>query len=205
LEYPIYNTQDTDNVYNTWFKINIINKTVHPQVFELRELIEGDAVKYLLPLAKVGNIKGLDSIVPVMYLDEEYKYIYLVFRFTPFNWYLSVKDMLKASPAFHSSFKDNSNKFDIFQYRLDAEGKEVCNYFMKGQFHYFPDSYKKKMINFYKLNIQDRKYKIIMNDAKLRQELSDLYHNGTVLPDKIGLATKPKSDIEIWQNSGLYS
>jgi len=195
-----YSVKYNDNDYKNYFVINKINPTTRDNIFEFREFRKNKTHQYLYPLAGIKRDDVTYNFCINSYIDNDKDFIYLVFRYHPFEWYLEMKNkILIKSFDYIKTLKSVDDRFDIFQYAINPEFKQDINNFLEGQYHLFSKKLKTKITNYFQLTAQCRKYKILYNDPTLRNELSQMYHGGVTIPQKIGLDDKPVFEREILQ------
>jgi len=129
------------------------------------------------------------------YLDKEYNYIYLRYRFVGHETYLKLEEYLTRHRQFTERI--DQNEFTTFKFRIPDEFVDDCKYFIKGRYSKFSDLLKRRIIKFHKLDPRHRIAQTIFKKRELKMYWENFLEMS--LPVDCELDSKPLKSEEIWQ------
>lgn len=196
------------NDYPTYYIVNYINKyNNHYLLKEFNFLIQN---YFLLP--SICN----PQITLNPYFVNSYKFInhedwkdnddllYLVYRFTPSEYFNNIDAELTKESNFIQKIKDN--RFNIYIFKIPTKFMYYIDYYINNKVNLIDEFYKKKILKYFKsipynkeveLTINNSIFKLLTNESLLRKEMEK--ELGVKIPKEIQLIEKPTKEKLTWK------
>lgn len=129
------------------------------------------------------------------YISEDYKYMYMVYKFSPTTEYLELESKLIKHPMFVELYDPDPNTVVVKLKIPEAFHKDVIK-IMKGRYSDISPTMKSKICIFHSFNVRSKTFRMLHRDADLRKEMSQDF--GFEIPANIELMSKPIKEKEQW-------
>lgn len=128
------------------------------------------------------------------------EYLYLIYRYTPTNYYSLFKEAMQKQENFSIYVKDKDERFDCFVFKADLKLVEDVKLLMKGKYSHISKKAKEMIISYHKSNNPENRLNQILHRGHLRiKELEEQL--GCKLPKNIDLEEMPNPLNEEWRYS----
>lgn len=134
------------------------------------------------------------------YISENYRYIYLVYKFSPTAEYLELESKLIKHSMFIELTDPDPNTV-IVKFKLPEEFHKDVVKIMKGKYSEISPTMKSKICIFHSFNVKSKTYRMLHRDVELRKEMSLEFEYE--IPIDIELMTKPELNKEIWSETSI--
>lgn len=192
--------------YNTYYNTNYIYKEDKDKI-QINEFEDTISTTYVLPLI---GIQKKNLLIDLNFINcyighcnhehELGKYIYLMYRYTPTEYYSEFSKILQRQENFTYYFKDIDQRFDCFIFKTKKIFIEDVNIILKGQYSSISNKAKKTILNFHNQNNPNAPiYQILFKGYLRKNELEESL--GCTLPEDIDYEDKPNINNEIWNYS----
>lgn len=190
-------------IYNTYYKANYIYKEDRDNI-QINEFENTISTTYILPLI---GIKKRNLLLDLNFVNcyighcnhehEIGEYIYLMYRYTPTEYYGEFSKILQRQEGFTYYFKDVDQRFDCFIFKTKKVYIEDIKGILKGKYSFISNKTKKTILTYHDQNNPDAPiYQILFKGYLRRNELEESL--GCTLPEDIDYESKPNINNEIW-------
>lgn len=129
------------------------------------------------------------------YISEDYRYIYLMYKFSPTAEYLELESTLIKHSMF-VELTDPDPDTVVVKFKLPEEFHKDVLKIMKGKYSEISPTMKSKICIFHSFGVKTKTFRMLHRDVELRKEMSREFEYD--IPDEIELMSKPVKDKEIW-------
>lgn len=188
--------------FNTYYAANYI-KWISNNECMVQEKELNDSSIYLLPLIAINctnnvleipnrTFFGFNHLLINAYIINN-NTLGIVYRDIPSKGINEIKNKLKG----HGEVQVlDDNRFILFSFRINSNNYlNTIRLFKEGKFKEFDVGYTRLTTLFHGYSLDNIVYKILMNDPKLREEMSTKY--GYAIPEDCSLKSKPNLDNEL--------
>jgi len=188
-------------VENNNYVINLI-KRVHNYFYCFQEKITKTS-QFIMPvLGQNYAYFNFNDNFYNCYISENYRELYLVYKFKESSEYLELEEKLINHSNFIEIIDPNPETVVIKMSIPQMFWKDV-KLIMKGKYSEISPTLKSKICIFHKFHVNSRTYKVLYRHKGLKEELeTELACN---IPEEIDLVTKPILKEEVWTFRGILN
>jgi len=214
---------DSEDIVLRYDKLGYITTIIINDKFRIRvgEEWETDGIKYKVNLIRKDGeyyyciqeraTKTSQFILPLLgmtyqyydfknrfyncYISEDYRYIYLVYKFSPTVEYLELEDKLIKHPMF-VELNDPDPDTVVVKFKLPEEFHKDVVKIMKGKYSEISPTMKSKICIFHSFGVKTKTFRMLHRDVELRKEMSREFEYD--IPEDVELMSKPVKEKEIW-------
>lgn len=129
------------------------------------------------------------------FISEDYKFIYIKYKFTKTDHYLELEELLQKHPMYIEFF-DLDREFVVFKFRLDDKYFSTIDSIIKGKYSNIKEEFKMQILSFHGLTKNSELGGILFKDQNYKKALE--MRLGIKIPDSIDLMSKSTKEEEIW-------
>lgn len=164
----------------------------------LIEVMPNKTTMYLLPvLGKNMNFYSVNIRLINSYLSEDYKYLYLKYRFSNTDGFKNLDKALQNHPLFRESSNPTKSHI-LFKFRIPIEYEKDIYLIMKGKFSRVSSKLKKRILQFYDTDETSHVGGVLYKTKERRKFLENVV--GYKIPEDIDLDDKPHTQLELWKD-----
>jgi hypothetical protein len=192
------------HIYDTYFKANYIYKDSNNRL-RINEFENTLSTTYILPLLSIQkknllmDLNFINCYISHHNYDHSTgDYIYLIYRYTPTNYYSEFCSILKNQKNFISFSKEKDKRFDCFIFETKECFVNDINLILEGKYSLISNKAKQIILNFHNQQNSDSPlYQILFKGRLRRNELQESL--GCSIPDDIDFEEKPNINKETWK------
>lgn len=151
---------------------------------------------FLLPVLRKNQVHlKTDTYFVNAYLDESYKFLYLMYRFTGTEYYKEFEKIM-ITDSFCVSHLEHGPYHVVYKFKIPKEFEKDVEFFMEGKYSKFSKALKGRIQKFYGRGNNKHIMDIITKDKDLKKQMEN--HLQIKLPEDTELASRPDIENEIY-------
>lgn len=187
--------KDKDNENFITFILNDISRISGTRFEGIQEKVTKSCI-FVLPFLGNNHVHfDYNFSLYNVYVSEDYKFIYLKYKFINSSNYLELEEKLQSHPLYQEFF-DVNEEYVVFKFKIDEKFQKDVDKIIEGKYSSISEFSKKKILEFHGLNSSSKLGQILSRDQKYKKHLE--LKLGTIIPLNMDLMSKSSKEEEIW-------
>lgn len=187
--------KDVVNVEGIEYQVNIIQKVDKLTYYCIQEPITKTAHLIVPFLGGLHNKYSYTNALFNAYLSEDFRSVYLVYKFIESEEYLRLEERLCNHEDFIGCI-DPSPDIVVFQIGLKSKYLRDVEMIMQGNYSRISQGSKVQIYTFHRVSTTSRTYRALFKHEKLKEHLEKELN--CTIPKDLELMSKPIIEREIW-------